>query len=529
MHKILIVDDEMIFRKYLQKMYPWESYGFELCGEASDGIEALERIEQIVPDIALIDINMPVIDGLQLSQTIKERYPGIAIVLITGHSEFEYAKRAVKIGVEDYILKPFDKNELLTVLIRIKERFDRLKAEKSSEKDYNQFMKERLLNLIISNETTGNDETTKQSLENFGIRVNSLTFCVAVIEIDNMYQKWTTANEIILWKYAVCNIAAEILESEENPILFYGPEGRIIVLFEFKRRHEDKQSGFDCFTRLCTQVKNYLKFSVTVGIGNPIYGISAIRDSYMESLEALQSKVIAGVGRVIRYAEIELEYKNIGFYSSAIHEKLGINLRLRDWEEIKKGLEEVFQFIRDKQLSVDYTNAVIMGLISICLSYLSEHGYEIEDVLGSDFSPGKQLRNKESLDEAFSNVEELYLKVMGFSNKNKFTKSRKLIDSAREYIEINYNDNNLRVEQIAQKLFVTSSYLRKVFKKDLNLTVGDYITDIRMQKAKELLGKGNIRVAAISEMVGFCDATHFSKSFKKRFGLPPSEYENSLK
>ena len=122
MIKIGIVDDELIFRTYLKTTLDWQAYGFDLCLEAKNGIDALKRMEEILPDILLCDINMPFMNGIELSAAIKEKYPQMVIILLTGYNEFEYARNALRIGVNDYIWKPFDKKELLTTLNEIKKK-----------------------------------------------------------------------------------------------------------------------------------------------------------------------------------------------------------------------------------------------------------------------------------------------------------------------------------------------------------------------------------------------------------------------
>ena len=121
MIKIMIVDDMPIFREYLTSCIDWNAYGFELCCEAKNGKEALEKFEVFYPDIVLTDINMPHIDGLELAERLMESYPDVSVVLISGHSEFEYARQAIKIGVSDYIVKPFEKEELILTLLKLQD------------------------------------------------------------------------------------------------------------------------------------------------------------------------------------------------------------------------------------------------------------------------------------------------------------------------------------------------------------------------------------------------------------------------
>ena len=529
MFKVIIADDEAPFRRYLRNAVDWAAHGFELAGEARNGLEALELARDIRPDIALVDINMPYMDGLALSEKLREIFPEIVIIIVTGHSEFEYARKALKIGVVDYILKPFSEEELLVVLLKVGGSLQKAFEKKFVAQSNAAVLKERFLNLLISNEYSAKDEEIAKQFMSFGISTFTRCFTVASVEIDNLYQRWKDAGEIQLWKYAVSNVLDEIMKADGNCTIFNGSEGRIISILEFRNELDMHKLRVEGVQRACDFIGKHMGFTVTIGVGRTVKGFSSIHNSYKESLAALQNKVAVGNGKVIKYADLESKSMNVGFYSNEVNEKLQMSLRLNNWEEIEEELEEVFNYVHEKNLSWDYTYTILMGLVSICLSFITENGSGIEDVLGSKFSPYSEMRSLESFESICRWIKGMFKKAVEYSNENRITKSRKIVETVKEYIENNYGDNDLSVEKIAGSIYINSSYLRKVFKKELNLTVSDCIASIRMQKAKELINSRNIRLADISEMVGYCDASHFSKSFKKHFGMSPSEYENIRK
>jgi two-component system response regulator YesN len=186
MFKVLIVDDEPLFREYLRTILKWEAYGFIICGEAKNGQEALDIAEETFPDLALIDINMPIMDGLALSKELKQRFPDISIVMVTGHGEFEYARNALKIGVEDYILKPFDLDELFLTLVNIKSHLQKIKENRKVYRDQSHWLREQFLNMLISQDITLNDEEMVTQLERFGIFNGTDHYAVIAVEIDNL-------------------------------------------------------------------------------------------------------------------------------------------------------------------------------------------------------------------------------------------------------------------------------------------------------------------------------------------------------
>ncbi|MDU0202196.1 response regulator [Paenibacillus sp. MAH-36] len=527
MQKIVIVDDESIFREYLRTALDWEAYGFEICAEAKNGIEALEQVQTHLPDIALVDITMPFMDGLQLTEVLKERFPQTSVVLITGHNEFDYARKALKLGVEDYILKPFSKDELVLTLLKLQKEHLRVQEEKSTLKENQLLMKESFLNHLLGSDYNLSDEETSAKLGLFGENFDSACFVVACIEIDNMDARWNKVSERLLWKYAVTNILNEALEETGNHLIFNGPEGRIICLVEHQGKASLETPALEGYEKLCFLIKKHLKFTITVGVGRSQGGYRGIRKSYLEALEALQNKFVLGNDRVIAYGAASQGFGTKAFYPTEVSEELLVQMRMNSNEKVESKLEEVFQTIREQRLSLDYTYVISMGLVSVCLSYVTENGQPIEDCFGEAFFPYSEIKRLESIDATSVWIKELFSRALEYTGKHKKTRSSKIAQSAKEYIEQRYHDPELQVDQIAQHVFMNPSYLRAVFKKEIGMTVTDYVTHVRMHKAKEQLGKGNIRLADIAENIGFSDPSYFSKSFKKFFGYSPSEYENN--
>lgn len=351
----MLVDDEPIFREHLCTTVDWQSYGFEICGEAENGKEALEKLEICRPDIILVDINMPFVDGLRLSEIIAETHPYISIVIVTGHDEFEYAKKAVRLGVKDYILKPFDSGELIATLEKLK---DKILEEKC---------------------------------------------------------KW--------------------------------------------------------------------------------------------------------------YNYLSSDYTNTGFCSKEAYENLLFHMKSRNEGKVLEELNLIFDCITEKKLSFVYSITLCSSLVSLCLSCLTESGKKIEEVLGKDFSPLEEIKNKNSIEDLKEWITGLFQKTLEVLHAGKTTRAGKIAEEAKKYININFNDPGLSVEKIAANLYINSRYLRKAFADNIGMTIVDYITGVRMEKARQLLENSNIKHAEIARMVGYGDAFYFSKCFKKCYGITPSEYE----
>ncbi|WP_239618651.1 response regulator [Cohnella mopanensis] len=525
MYKVIFADDEAAFRAYFKSVIDWNANGFLICGEAKNGVEALELIERELPDIAFIDINMPYMNGMDLAAKVKDLYPSVFILLVTGHSEFEYARQAVKIGVDDYILKPFDEEELLIALAKVKGSMDKARMERDKTQKERQVWKESFLNLLISNEYAEDNETIKNQMGLFQLQENTL-FQVVSVEIDSLHEQWPDSGEIRLRKYIIANLLNDLVHIDGRQYLFNGPENRIISLLQYTEEGGDSRFSAEGYSKLCVLIKRHFGFSVTVGVGTAGSGIAYIRQSYKESVIALRNKISMNLTDVLLYRDISSKAANIGFYPSEMNENLLIHLRLRDEEKIKSTLEEIRNYIRTHQLSGDYIHMIMAGLVSLCLTFIYEIGKSVEEIMPKDFSPFEEITNKPTLEAAFEWISDLYLNVARHSNNVKRSKSGNLLAAAREYIDTNYPDSQLKVEDIAKHFYVQPRYLLKIFKDGLGMSVSDYLFETRMKKAKELLASSqNLRLTHIAESVGYGDPAHFSKSFKRHTGLSPSEYE----
>jgi two-component system response regulator YesN len=202
-------------------------------------------------------------------------------------------------------------------------------------------------------------------------------------------------------------------------------------------------------------------------------------------------------------------------------------LRLNDYSEIKKHLNEVFLYIREMRLTADMAYIIVIGLVSICLSHIVASGQNIVDILGAGFSPYKEIKRQENLEKTYAWLEEIINKTLKLNDDlDRPSRSKQIFDEAKLLIDQNYQNPNLNVEEITKLVFINGSYLRKIFNKEANMSISDYITQVRMQRAKEFITKKKANITSISEMVGYNDPGYFSKCFKKYYGFTPSEFES---
>lgn len=375
------------------------------------------------------------------------------------------------------------------------------------------------------------DAELTDQLKRLGLYTGAAWYQVAVVEIDNFHQRWSGTNDAALCQYSLSNILNELMTlSNGQHDVFPGPEGRLISLFQFQNTDAGDDYVYNQYMRLQKIVRKYLHFTVSIGLGEKVDHMRQICQSYQGALKVLRNKWSMGEERIMCYRSLTDEGLRVDFYSAELNEKLLHGLHMQNISETEAALDSIFRFIREKRLSKEYAITIFVGVISLCLSAVTEQGKTVEEIFGDDFAPHEEIRHMESLEAIHEWFLWFFQTIMEHTNQKRLTKTRALVMQAREYIQVHLQDSQMNLESIANALYVSPSYLRKMFKKELNVNISDYIQQARLQKAKDLLiSCPGISISAVAEMAGYHDAGYFSKCFKKATGLTPSEYEIARK
>ncbi len=540
MMNIMIIDDEFYFREALKISLPWRELGFYICGEAKNGKDALEKVELLNPDIMIVDINMPIIDGLELIQNVKKRGINCKFIILTGHSEFNYAKQAVQLGVNNYILKPVNEEELKNSLFQIKniiEKEANIKIEVDSLKqqvnDSLPLLKDKFLNEILQGSLLLNRAENIKKMEYLSINYQSDCYVIVTIELDYDENSGWDNEEKQLWKYAVSNISSEILEENFTFDKCYDSEDRICIIVGYKsvENSSDLNSLLESRLELIRAlIYKHLNFTITVGIGSEKKDVFDISESYKEAIVALKSKLTAGKNRIIFYNSLaDSNMKGI-IFSGEHRNQLLLNMRIADEEEVQKIISKIFLKIRDENIHHQILFVVCIEIVAVCLESVLEMGLCFDDIFpGNQFNIIEQIQSKKSIDEMEKWIHEVFKHVLESIKKNKISKTSKLIDEVKKYIDQNYQNDQLSVEEIAKSLYVNYAHLSFVFKRDTGITINEYLTDLRIEKAKELFDSGNTLVLDVAKKVGYADSNYFGKCFKKYYGLAPSKYIENIR
>ena len=518
MINVMIVDDRPLFREYLRTKFDWEKYGFSICSEAKNGVEALERAKESPPDVLLTDINMPLMNGLELSETLIQEYPDMGVVLITAHSEFEYAKKALEIGVCNYIVKPFEKEELILTLLKLKDNINKSNEESIQRKGKEKDLLELLIQQLIYREKIQKNEELEESFSRLGITFKSKSFIASVIEIN---KKEDFSGENHIWKNTIMNIIQQMFATDLNIFVISDYEGRIVILSETDK--SDDEFSKDELSKLMKLINKHLDFDITIGIGRRYSGLEYIRKSYLEGVSAIRYSYEVGINKIIHYSTISQKSKEYVFYSAETNELILKYLRNGNFQAIEKVLNKSYKELYTAKAEDEFIEMIYKGLLSLLFSHIYQSGREINDILGDREYVIEKTKEKD-LNRQLKTLLEFYKKTIEFSKRFENTRSYKLVNGAKKYIKENYHRQDLTVKDVSKSQYINETYMRSLFKKEAGMTVNEYLTKVRLDKTKEILKSTEYRLSDIAEMVGYNDSSYLSKIFKKNIGISPSKY-----
>ena len=522
--KVFLVDDEIATREGIRSSFPWDDEHYTLVGEASDGELALPMIADEKPDVVITDIRMPFMDGLALSRAIHRSMPWIHIVILSGYSDFEYAKKAISLGVEEYLLKPVTVEELRSVLERLEEKTVEERKRRNAEQMIQSqlssgilFLQDKLLGTLLSGPVSSYEAArTRTQMENLGIHVTAP--CYNVLDIRFHYEGKGSDQErgISLLQLLADNRGGNILLSS-------APHGLYALVMDESRPVLEE----NCYSFASSAVYALEKDGagqVLVCIGEPCDKLEEVYESMrtarhvrhiVEAREDFHMQIV-GVQEMedapltLQSLEIQPLYEQLQYITPA---------ELPDM--IRSYVLSLRQADMYSGVSEDYLR---MEVVLTASRIVREAGGDPEQVLNlKDYEMVMQPDKPESVREA---AERLLRKALSFRDHEKPVQGNKAVLSARQYLAQNFTNPNLMLQDASKAAGMSNSRFSTVFAQEMGVTFTEYLTGLRMGKAKELLRATKMRSSEISEAVGYSDRHYFSYLFKKNTGMTPSEFRD---
>ena len=537
MYKVLLVDDETLIREAISENIQWEEIGFSFMGACENGKQAMEAIEKEQPDLLLTDINMPFVDGMELTKFVYENYPDTKVIIISGFDEFEYAKNAVKYQVLEYILKPITPMEFTETLLRVKKMFD---ERKESQRDMKKIRSAYVSNLpmvqgrYLHNLLNGTVDYAKLDEKQEELRLNLSAGCynTALVEGDSLEpftsQYANVKDELAL--FAVYNITAEIVASENCGIAFQGTDEKTAILFMGDEEESLKIKMKQILPKIHQAMEEFLQIQVTIAVGKSVKRLEELPDSFAKTKSALEYKFMLGGNQTIEaeeYEEIRNSAKHIDIFEWA--SQMATTIRTNKIEEISQKTE---QFVEQVKLSYVNKNRSFVYVQNLVLSVINllELPEELEDeIYSQERNFMKQIYECENLDEIEHRLRGTFRYICNLMSNQRDSYGKRQAMLALDYIEKNYADSSVTLNSVCTALAMSTSYFSSVFKNYTGETFIESLTKKRMEKAKILLEQGNLKTYEIAEAVGFSDAHYFSVAFKKTVGKTPTEYAREVR
>ena len=300
MYKLLIVDDEKQVREGLKRLLPWQDYGITIIGEAINGREALEIIKAQRPDIVLLDIQMPVMNGLELAERIHGQYPECKFVVLSGYNDFARVREAMRYGAVDYLLKPSGKEEFIRTIEEIIDSLEDSLISRLHNSEYLALLKNNVLNRLVSG--TISSRELKDRLALLQLDLSSGCFGIASVEIAK--DKNMVEDDASWQIFNVCNICDEIMVQSGKGVAFTDFSGRVnMIIKDFSGWSTDTQLK-NLLESCIGEIKKRLKLKVTIAVGNQVSSTRKMYVSYKNALRTLSYRFIFGIGTVLYYDEI---------------------------------------------------------------------------------------------------------------------------------------------------------------------------------------------------------------------------------
>lgn len=533
MYKIVIADDEKIVRDGIKKLINWELLGLELVGDAENGKDTYDLIKKYKPDIAMIDINMPQIDGLKLIKMLKEEKIKCEIVIVTGYDEFNYAREALRLGVNDYILKPVTKNELQEILgnlvKELKTKKDNLNEIDIKIHESILFQEYRFLNGLIYGDLAL--ESCDNELTEYMLLCNYNLYTIAILDMDELLKTFDRyeANERKLSQFALFNITSELMHKSNNGIAFKTEENEIAILFY--SQNEDPQTALKEFEDTLVKIKEYcrdnLKNTVSIGIGILVKDIKEISKSYFKAKNAIECRFFIGNDALIYGIELDGKYKMSIDIISEIESSLLRFIKELEDENVIKESNSLSRYMKLQRLNKNKCVDEWAKLILLMFQFFQSVNIDIMKVIENNYSVYEIINGFKTIDDIKDHFINTYKTCSNYIKTHSDT-NKIYILNMKAFLEKNYSDEELSFQNLCNYIHLSPSYLATIFKNELGKTYIEYLTDIRVQKSLELLKNTNLKVYEIANKVGYSNQHYFSSLFKKMLGESPSDYRNKI-
>ncbi len=500
MLKILVVDDEPKVRRGVSRLIQMQPDKYELMGSCASADAVIDMLGKSVPDVIVTDIRMPKHDGLELISHLKHRYHNLDFIIFSGYSDFEYAKKALQYQVYDFLLKPLKADELYEALdgVAKKRAGSHMTRAESLEDNY-------FFNLIRA----ASAEEEQKNLESLGLYDKEGSYRIAVLDLGEVSEKIRQEAELL--KYKVKQMIPEVTAAytcfgyQMILVLAQEPdEGQLLVVLE--------------------TLGEQLKGRLYLGISRRMEGYKELKTTYFEALEAVKQYIYAPEERLHNADRYRMEKV---LFSEELCQKVMNAVKTGNTERMQEALKKFLFAYQENRCGILRLKRHLLLFLRNAEAVTEELGMDMrycDTIMGF-------IKNVEEI-RSFEEIQNVLIKNLTEMSKeaNEVAKNRMnsfYMNQIVEYVRQNYM-NDLSLEEVAEHVNLSVCYLSNYFKGQMGVNFTDYLTQLRMEKAKELLIHTNEKIYRIAEMVGYQNSQYFVTIFKKKLGVTPAEYRKCL-
>ncbi|MDF2483941.1 MAG: two component transcriptional regulator, AraC family [Herbinix sp.] len=518
---VFIADDDEIIRKGLRSIIEKSNLNCTVVGEASDGELALQYMEECDKvDLLITDIRMPIMDGLELIKRVKERYLLTKVIVLSGYDEFVYIRNAFIDGAVDYLLKPINKNDLIEVVKRTQDALEIDAKEKNNRKEGHQLIVANTLKQIFHTPVKNKEEQEK-ILSKISLNLDKSYYFVMICRIDNFYKQKMERME---YEGALDTIYSKIEDKVETIETFqmmqYINNTEIVYLIYSDDKINTRIISEEIYAVICSV--GIEDTTYTLGVGNVYYGIQNTKIAYHEAQKAADARFYLGKNHRIEYNEIDKKIIDFNYNLEPSLNKLVQNIVLYDYIASKRIMDQIF-------IDLCYIDSAkfrkhMRDMIDLLILQVKDFQ---EAILCCAHDYVFFLDNINTYNELKTYMNHIIKDVIEFIKNEREKRSKIRIELAKKYISENYKDN-ITLNDVAEHVELNASYFSNLFKTEVGTNFSDYLLEVRMQVARKLLRDPIIKVYEIGCMVGYEDAVSFGRAFKKKVGMSPKEYRNTV-
>lgn len=534
MYKFMIVDDDKLVRKRILSAIPLEKLGLTLCGEAEDGVQALELFDRCRPQIAIMDINIPFLNGLEVAKQIRDEDPEINIIIVTGYGTVDTARAAIRGGMVDFLLKPINFKELEQILSKIvdklilqsKQALEQQRMERLLERGMPLLRNKYFLSLMQTPAENLTEDACRQYLSDFGINETPKEICVAIV-VPN-YDGISVEQQMSM---------QAVLETELQKMLETVGIGCIVVYDSMQRAILITYGGEEHLNYALEQkislIRDKMRYiyclDLCASIGSIVHGFHELQKSYQHAEHALSYWSILENNNIISSENLSNIDISTPQLPSMRHSEIMDLLISADEQKLHDALSDYLnQLINVSRNSVHNLQLQAVELVALLFSCARELGEDVTPLLTEKPLPYVRILSSNNANTIQRTVWSTAQKIMENLHGQREQSKNRALSSAKLYIMQNSSNPELNLARVAEHVNLSPSYVSHLFKRIDNCTFTEYLNSVRIEHAKKLLSTTHMRVYEVSDAVGYQNSKYFFQLFKQLTGKRPREYYEAV-